>query len=189
MKKIFGVGINDADYTVTPVIDGVRVFCPFYTKWHSMLRRCYSLKALTDRPTYQGCVVCDAWLVFSNFKTWMEKQDWKGKTLDKDFFGDGSIYSPSTCCFVELWLNTLFNARAALRGLYPIGVSKDHRINRFQAQLQINGRIKYLGLFDTPKEASIAYKKAKRQYVIDKMRDYPDQRIKRAVLAKIGVNI
>lgn len=116
----------------------------------------------------------------------MESQNWEGKHLDKDFFGDGSIYSPSTCCFVEQWLNKLFTDRAALRGSYPIGVSEDG--NKFQVQLMVNGRKTYVGLFDTPEEASTAYQKAKREYVINKMKDYPDQRIKQAVLKKVRIS-
>ena len=185
MRKIFRVGINDANYAVMPIIDGKQMRCPFYRKWCGMLRRCYCPNYLAQRPTYQGCVVCDEWLYFSNFKEWMETQGWEDKQLDKDFFGDGSIYSPSTCCFVEQWLNSLFNGRAALRGLYPIGVSK-HK-NRFRARLKINGHGTHIGYFDTSEEASTAYQKAKRQHVIDKMKDYPDQRIKQAVLAKVGV--
>jgi len=182
-RLIYGVGINDADYAVKPRKNDAQGWCPFYRKWKSMLNRCYCLKALTRRPTYQGCVVCDGWLTFSNFKEWMETQDWKGKALDKDFLGDGSIYSSSTCCFVERWLNNLFTNAAALRGPYPIGVSK-HR-NKFRAQLKVNGCRAHIGYFDTPEEASMAYQKAKQQHVIEKMKDYPDQRIKQAVLRKV----
>ena len=149
-----------------------------------MLGRCYCLKTLARNPTYQGCIVCKKWIYFSNFRAWMEIQDWKGKQLDKDFLGDGSIYSPSTCCFVEQWLNSLFNEHAASRGLYPIGVSKHG--NKFRACFRVNGTQRHVGVFDTPEEASIAYQKAKRQYVIDKMKDYPNQQIKQAVLRKVN---
>lgn len=180
---IYGVGINDADYVVQPTINGKRVWCPFYRTWHNMLRRCYCLKTLARYPTYQGCIVCDEWIYFSNFKEWMELQDWESKQLDKDFFSDGSIYSPSTCCFVELWLNSLFNDCAASRGPYPTGVTK-HR-NKFRARLRVTGRERHIGHFDTPEEASTAYQKARRQYVITKMKDYPDPQIKQAVLRKL----
>ena len=115
----------------------------------------------------------------------MKLQDWEGKHLDKDFLGDGSIYSPSTCCFVDQWLNSLFIDCSASRGPYPKGVTK--RRGRFRARVRTNGRELYLGDFDTPEEASTAYHKAKREYVIDKMKDYPDQQIKQAVLAKVEV--
>lgn len=182
-RLVYGVGINDANYAVQPTINGAIVWCPFYRKLCDMLKRCYSLKELTRKPTYQGCVVCKDWNYFSNFKEWMELQNWKEKQLDKDLLGDGSIYSPSTCCFVEQWLNKLFTDHAALRGSYPIGVSKHGK--RFRAYLMVNGTQRHIGDFDTPEEASIAYQKAKRQYVIDKMKDYPDQRIKQAVLRKV----
>jgi len=183
-RLVYGVGINDANYAVKSTINGVAVWCPFYMKWRSMLRRCYCKTELARRPTYQGCVVCDEWIYFSNFKTWMETQDWEGKQLDKDLIGDGSIYSPTVCCFVELWLNTLFNGCTASRGLYPIGVTLDR--NRFSVRLRVNKTQTYIGSFDTPEEAGIAYQKAKRQYVMSKMKDYPNQRIKQAVLRKVN---
>ena len=186
IKLVFGVGVNDSDYKVKPKVNGKKICCLFYRRWTGMLQRCYSSEYHDKFPTYKDCYVCDDWLVFSEFKKWMETQDWQGKQLDKDIAVTGNkIYSPSTCCFVEPWLNSLFNNLAALRGSYPIGVSKIR--NKFQVYLRVNSYNKYLGIFDTPKEASIAYQKAKRQYVIDKMKDYPDQLIKRAVLAKIAV--
>lgn len=67
-RLVFGVGINDADYAVQPKINGVQVCCLFYRKWKNMLERCYYPKELVKHPTYQGCVVCDEWIYFSNFK-------------------------------------------------------------------------------------------------------------------------
>lgn len=110
MKKGFilgGIAFNDADYEVntTELVDGKRKTvwrCPYYQRWVNMLDRVY----LKNRPAYVGVTVCDSWLNFSNFKSWMEKQDWEGKELDKDVFG-GKQYSPENCIFLHKKVNML----------------------------------------------------------------------------------
>lgn len=77
---------------------------PFYTRWMSMLQRCYDAGALSRDPAYAGVTVCEEWLIFSNFKAWMETKDWEGKCLDKDLKG-GDVYSPETCLFISGDLN------------------------------------------------------------------------------------
>lgn len=67
-ENLFGVGILDAGY---PVIKGGK-WCPFYRKWHGMLLRCYDKNYLKKYPTYKGCSVSSRWMLFSNFKRWME---------------------------------------------------------------------------------------------------------------------
>ena len=93
MKQlVFGIGINDADYLVSPIINGKQIRCPFYQTWRNMLARCYSNKYIVYNPTYLGTTVCDQWRHFSVFKLWMQSQDWTDKEFDKDFLGDG-MYS------------------------------------------------------------------------------------------------
>lgn len=176
---VCGVGVNDAEYITQPKINGKQVCCPFYRVWHDMLTRCYSKKHQLKRPTYINCIVCEKWLTFSNFKTWMENQDWEGKHLDKDLLGDGKLYSPETCCFVEGWLNNLFtNCNSS-------GVCYVETKGKFKAQLSIKGRRKHLGYFDRRDKAIQKYSEAKCEYVTQLMVNYPNQRIKKAVLSKI----
>ena len=93
-KLVFGVGINDADYVIDKRINAslpgerrsqkVLWACPYYSRWKDVLSRCYAAYHLLKRPNYFDCTVCEEWLLFSNFKKWMEQQDWEGKQLDKD---------------------------------------------------------------------------------------------------------
>ena len=138
---IYGVGVNDADYAVTmyeEVGDVKRKqvwICPFYQKWRSMLRRCYGKSFVTKNPTYIRCSVTKEWLVFSNFKSWMEKQDWEGKELDKDLLFPGNkIYSPETCVFVDSVINTFVIECNKSRGEWPIGVYWDKQKQKFRTQ-------------------------------------------------------
>lgn len=103
---LYGVGVNDADYQVSPLVSGRQIICKYYARWVNMLKRCYCLKFNKNRSNYDGYTVCEEWHTFSNFKTWMETQDWEGKELDKDLRGNGKkVYSPETCTFVTREVN------------------------------------------------------------------------------------
>lgn len=158
MRKVCGVGICD--------VIGSDTKCPIYDRWKTMLRRCYSEKFIARNPTYTDCTVCDEWLTFSNFKQWMEAQDWKGKDLDKDLLVQGNkVYSPSTCMFVSHDINSLTTASKATRGAYPIGVSFHSRSKKYQVKLRVGGKSSHIGHYNTPEEAHEAYKAAKEAHV------------------------
>lgn len=183
-RLVYGWGVNDAGYTVRAAIDGKRIFCPYYMVWSSMIRRCYCEAFHENQPTYKDCKISPDWKYFCSFHSWMERQNWGGKELDKDLIGDGKLYSPKTCCFVERWLNMLFTDHGLARGEWPIGVCWLEERRKFSSKLKIHGKTKNLGRFDTAEEAHTVYKIAKLQYVEDCMKNYLDQRIKEAVLKK-----
>lgn len=165
-KQVYGVGINDADYIIEINVNGKRVVCPYYSRWKSMLQRCYDPKFHEKNPTYSGCSVCDDWLTFSNFRAWMTEQDWRVKELDKDLLIPGNkVYSQETCLFVPMEINMLLNNNAAKRGKWPIGVHFHKARGKFEAQCNINGKLKHLGYFRTPEEAHQAYVEFKEDHV------------------------
>lgn len=154
-KLVEGVGINDAPYLVKPRVNGKCVECPFFTVWRSMIRRCYSKIYHNKQPTYKDCKVHDDWLNFMAFKSWMEKQDWKGNNLDKDILKPGNkTYSKETCLFVSKGVNNLLNDHKAKRGEFPIGVCKFG--NKYMAQCS-GRKNRYIGLYDTPEQAHRAW--------------------------------
>ena len=125
-KLICGVGVNDLCYRVHVQEEvtkngGKRIrktvfLCKYYAVWKSMLERCYSKKFLESNPSYIGTSVCSEWLSASEFKKWMEQQDWSGKCLDKDIVVPGNkLYSPETCAFVLPTTN-----------LFVVGSTKAH---------------------------------------------------------------
>lgn len=156
---VFGVGINDADYQVSKYQGGKVLWrCPFYVKWKDMLKRCYRDSYKEMNPTYTECSVCDDWIYFSKFKSWMIEQDWEGKQLDKDLLLRGNkVYSPDTCVFIDNKVNTFLIERNASRGDWPIGVSASGK--RFSAYCRVLGKNgnEYLGKFDSPEEAHRAW--------------------------------
>jgi hypothetical protein len=165
-KLVHGVGINDADYTVKPTVNGRRVFCPFYVTWCNMLQRCYSKKYQLTRPRYAGCSVSSELHIFSSFKRWMEQQNWQGKELDKDLIIPGNrIYSPERCVFVDLITNSFANDCEANRGEWPLGVCFHAGLGKFQSNCRnpFTKKLEHLGYFDCPNEAHEAWKNRKRQ--------------------------
>ena len=161
-NKIFGVGINDANYITT----NNGIMCPFYSKWHGMLKRCYSDVYHKKQPTYKDCTTCKHWLIFSNFKKWMITQNWEGMELDKDLLiQSNKIYNSENCIFIPSWLNRLANDKKASRGDFPIGVSFDKETGKFRSRCRDNVIQKSLGRFNSPEEAHSAYVKFKESHV------------------------
>jgi hypothetical protein len=182
-KLVCGVGRNDADYPVYRKENRRVVWtCPYYRVWSSMLKRCYSEAFLRGNPTYAGCSVVHEWLSLTAFRSWMEKQDWAGRELDKDLLNYGNkVYSPDTCCFVSSSLNTLLNEHSADRGDCPRGVSFHKPTRKYQAAFRRQWKRVYLGLFDTPTEAARAYTSAKSVYILEVADSTPDPKVAAAL--------
>ena len=175
-KPICGIGINDAKYVVSPVLNGIKLFCPYYRTWSDMITRCYSSKFHDKNTTYSNCTTITDWHIFSNFKSWMLTQNWEGKALDKDLLKDGNkIYSPECCIFVSQQLNNLLMSRSSARGKYPQGVSVDKRINSFVASCAVYGKAKRIGCYKTPEEASAAYKQFKSKHILEVAEEYKNE--------------
>ena len=173
---VWGVGVNDLGYK-TQVYEYVTenggkrirkpVFrCKYYAAWTNMLTRCYSKKFLESNPSYIGTSVCSEWLYASEFKKWVEQQDWHGKCLDKDIVVPKSkLYSPETCAFVLNATNLFVTASDAIRGEYPIGVCLYKRTGKYIARCKnlFTGKKEHLGYFSTPEEAHESWRKRKHE--------------------------
>ena len=176
MRLVQDWGINDMSRG-TVFVNGKPI--KSYSVWNSMITRCHSAKQLMKDPTYKGVKIHPSWKYFSNFKRWFDVNYIEGFSLDKDLLIQGSKrYSPATCTFVPQSLNALFTDSAAIRGLYPIGVSWHKRDCHFRCHLNENGKRKHIGSYHTVEEASVAYQIAKREYVLSEMEryrvEYPD---------------
>lgn len=183
-KLIYGVALNDAKYAVQPVINGKRVVCPFYRAWFNMLTRCYSKSVHSMHESYLECGVCDSWLIFSNFKHWMQSQDWHRKHLDKDIIVNGNkIYSPEYCAFVDQATNKFLTDRAKDRGDFLIGASWKADNGAFQSQCSnpITKKYEHLGYFDSDLEAHLAWKKRKNELACQLADLQTDERVANAL--------
>lgn len=189
------VGINDANYVTQKFeqlgyVNGKQKqrliwTCPYYKTWSNMLKRCYSIKTQNNQPTYKGCSVTEEWLTFSNFRSWMEKQNFEGMHLDKDLLIEGNkVYSPETCIFVSGMVNTLTTDCNATRGELLIGVTWNKLVEKFQAQCcnPFTKKQEHLGLFTCEQEAHEAWLKRKLELAKELGAIQTDERIAEALI-------
>lgn len=121
-KSVYGVGYQgDANISVSH-------YKPARQLWQNMMKRCYSTK---DKKGYYGYVVVHPrWHSFenflndlpklNNFSKWLDPEA-GNYNLDKDFKGDGTIYSFDTCQFITEYENKSAGARTTV---------KDYKRNR-----------------------------------------------------------
>lgn len=172
-KLICGVGINDASYAIFNSAQNSS--CPYYKVWYRMIRRCY----YKPKDIYRGCCVNPNWLLFSNFKLWMESRSWEFKYLDKDIIKlNNKEYGPNTCCFVSAKVNSLF-PKSFKQTKLPIGTDLNLRTNKYRAHCSDNKSNQiFLGYFESMQEASKAYIKAKAIVLAFEFKGITDTRIK-----------
>lgn len=177
-KKVWGHGINDADYEVQPSLgNGKQGMCPIYDRWVGMLRRCYSDNYKSKNETYKDVVCCDEWLLFSNFKCWMEQQKWEDRQLDKDLLVyRNEVYSPTLCLFVPKEINTFLIKSDKSRGIYPLGVSFYKKRGNFIAggNDSIRRMPTTFGYANTPEEAHKLWQRQKIRAAIFLRDEYKD---------------
>lgn len=188
MKKlVYGVGVNDSTEYTYSIINGEKVRCKVYKSWTSMLERCYSRKFHEKSPTYIGCIHCDEWKMFSNFKGWIESQDWQGKQLDKDLLITGNkVYSPDKCLLVTPMVNSFITDCGSARGLYPLGVNVCKKTSAFEARCRnpFTNKKEYLGRFSDQNEAHLVWKKRKHELACRLAEIQTDERVAKALCAR-----
>jgi len=183
ISLIYGVGLNDADYQVD-IRGEKRLRCPYFTTWSNMVKRCYNTKTLSSYPTYTDTTVCEEWLTFSRFKSWMETQNWEGRELDKDLLGDGSSYSPETCVFVDRLTNCFMLDCGSRRGSYKIGVDLYKPSGRFRARCSnpFTNTTEHLGYYPSEEGANSAWRERKKQLAIILSALQEDERVAKRLI-------
>jgi len=168
-KVVHDVAINDAKYPTKIMIEGKLAVCPAYRAWKNMLERAYSAKFHAKYQTYIGIAICDEWRNFCAFRTWWIDRHVDGWQLDKDVLSGSRIYSLETCLFVPQWLNSFTTDSGAARGEWPIGVCFNKQSGRFMARCRhpFNNESDYLGLFNTPEEAHLAWRARKLELALE----------------------
>lgn len=164
------------------------ISCDAYKKWKAMLHRCYNPKIHKNYPKYKDCTVCKEWWNYQNFRLWYEEHNFGNKILDldKDILIKGNnVYSPETCCLVPHEINTLFLCGDAKRGEYPLGVWLDDDKEKYRSCVNVFGKVKKLGTFDTIEEAFEKYKTYKMdliQTMADSYKDSIPEKVYNAML-------
>ena len=175
--SVYGTGYVGVGNYLSCDKNGKHTKC--YKTWLDMLRRCYDPNSHTKYTTYINCTVDKNWHNFQNFSQWYYENYYEfgndeRMNLDKDILNKGNkVYSAETCVFVPQFLNKLFTKSDNKRGECPIGVCKDG--GKFVAKLNKGKHTQYLGTFNTPNEAFLAYKKAKEAYIKEVAEEYKDK--------------
>ena len=164
---------------------------PIVRRWLGMLRRCYSGISLKDNPSYLNVYVCEDWLRFSNFKSWMLGKDWKDNHLDKDLLGDGTLYQPTFCCFIPPKVNMFMVESKTKRGDCPLGVSYRKDRDYYEAYCNDPSTTKKvrLGVFDDPYHAAVAYQKQKLIFAKGLAVEIKDPRISNCFVSKYELKL
>lgn len=195
-SPIYGVGINDSDYVTQKSVyeNGKRRViwcCPFFDRWRKMIQRCYSQTSSANHKYYSGCSVADIWQKFSEFRLWIQCQDWEGNHIDKDLLVPGNkVYSPEFCVMIPQRLNNFLTDNGAKRGDTPIGVSFRASMGKYQANCgdPFSSKKVYLGLFDDPGSAYEAWRRRKHELACQYADEQTDERIAKALRERFATN-
>ena len=150
-----------------------------YETWNSMLYRCYNKRKDGQNDSYYGIVeVCKEWHNYQNFAEWYYENFYtvgeESMCLDKDTIcRDNKIYSPETCVFLPKKLNVAFIKIS--QDKFWINDIRSNGMERFSCQITLNGKQKYLGIFNT-KEELIEYKnKIRREHLLNLISEYEEK--------------
>jgi len=192
-KLVRGIGLNGMKYPTK--LGGKRL--KEYSLWQDMLERCTE-RFWNRQPAYTGTTCSENFKSFEYFYEWCQEQvgfgsvddkgcDWQ---LDKDILIDGNKhYSEDTCVFVPRRVNLLLIKRNSKRGSLPIGVSFN-KSSKFIAQCHNGtGKSIFLGSFNTPQEAFLAYKTFKEALIKEVANEYRTQIDPRAYEALMNYEV
>lgn len=187
-KLVYGVGVNDADYTVNTIdATGKKVRCPIYTQWKNMMARCYAESTHKRQPTYIGCSVDVRWHSYMAFREWMLVQDYEGMHLDKDLLLEGNkVYGPDVCVFVSRATNMFISTNRArtgkglLRGVVKSGTK--YTTYEYRERVQV-----WTGRFDTQEEAHALYLILKERLSVELADEQDDPRVAEALIKRFAL--
>lgn len=179
-KLVWGWGVNDVNYPITKskVVDGKSKqcwMCPYYSKWRSILGRCFSDALKNKYLNYKDCTICEDWKYLSNFIKWVDSQpnkDWINCDADKDLLIEGNKhYSPDAVVFVPSKINTFVTDGGKSRGKSMLGVRCIYHKSKkspYEAQCcnPFSGKVEYLGVFVTELEAHKAWQSKKHEHAL-----------------------
>lgn len=127
-----------------------------HAKWHSMKSRCN-----TAHYRKRGITICSQWIdSYATFRIWALANGFKPE-LQLDRIDNDGNYTPENCRWVSHTVNNCNRNKFANNTTGFVGVSWCR--DRYTANVYLEGKSKFLGLFDTAIEAATA----RDTYIVD----------------------
>lgn len=129
----------------------------YYTSYSGSVWRGLKYRLKKDSKAYKGGLLC--FQTFNDFVVWHQNQLGynRGWHLDKDLFGDYSIYSKYTCCLLPPDLNVLLQGVGSWKRGELVGSSFFKRDSNWRAYGNDHYKQVHLGYYDTQQEAHRAW--------------------------------
>ncbi len=164
-------------------------FTKEFNLWNNMYNRVKSKARHLSDPKYAECGL--DFTSYESFVEWCRVQvgfDQEGWVIDKDILCDvmgiGKVYSPTTCVFIPILINSFLTFRNSKNSTGYSGVSKinseGYNANFMACCTNLNGRNTTLGRTDTVEEAYTLYRKHKialAARLADQYEGYVDNRV------------
>jgi len=127
-----------------------------YQIWENIIQRCTNPKA----PNYhnyggRGIKLCDEWKSFINF--YEDMKEGYADELSIDRINNDGDYEKGNC----RWATRKAQSNNSRNVLNAKGYTYCKKRNRFYAQINEDGKHRFLGYYDTTDEAHLAYLKAR----------------------------
>lgn len=167
-------------------------------KYRNMYYRCYSDNNHETHPYNESSTICDEWLDETdglfNFSMWCiqnyyEIDGEEAVHLDKDILVKGNtVYSPDTCCFVPVKINTMFSGSTKKSDNdLPKGITYSERTGKYKPYVVgFDGKVvRNIGWYETPEEAWEVYalhRKAWIMVVADMYKEYIPTKLYEAMI-------
>ena len=136
-----------------------------YSRWNRITQKCYN----PNDSTYayygaRGIGMYEPWIdnpeLFCEYISTLPHYGEEGMTLDRiDNNGD---YGPGNLRWTNRHVQSANRSRNKVNSTGFVGVVR--RGNKYMAQVKVNGKNEYLGIYDTPERAA----KARNEYIKDK---------------------
>lgn len=130
-----------------------------YTIYHAMKQRCSNPKnKFYKNYGKRGITVCGEWLDdFMSFYDWAIKSGYK-ENLEIDREDNNKGYSPDNCRWVTHSINNQNTRKINIRNTSGYrGVCWHKKAEKWMAQIKVNDKSVYLGLYNTALEGAKAY--------------------------------